>query len=332
MNKLFTVISLLLFALIANAQTARLQLVHNAAAPILNEIDIWVNDTLWLDNFSYKAATPFVDIPANTQVAVTARPKTNFNIILASQYINATEGERFILLLQGITGSGFANNPDVDAADKTIDFYVFTGAKEQSASPNTAELLIAHGSTDAQKVDFNLPGLATICDNISYGSFNTGYTSLPPTNYTIDITPAVTINPLAIYTANLSGWAGKAALVYTGGFYKPENNNFGPEFSLCYALPDGTTGCFSFISALNENTAQSSFSLYPNPTDGRVTLDLNLYGNLPLQLIDSSGKIVYQKNVVGQGLTTLQIDCSNLANGLYTIVYNGNKQSLLIVH
>lgn len=306
-----------------NGQAARLQLVHNAAAPTLNEVDIWVNDTLWLDNFSYNSATPFVDIPTNTQLAITARPKTNFNIILASQYINATDDQHYILLLQGVSGSGFANNTDIDAADKTIDFYIFTGAKEQSASPNTVELLIAHGSTDAQKLDVNLPNLATICDNVSYGSFNTGYTSLPPTNYAINITPAATINPLAVYTANLSSWASKAALVYTSGFYKPENNNFGPSFNLCYALPDGTTGCFSFVSALNETAAENTLSLYPNPAANNLYITTGLTSGMQtLQILDCMGRIVHQQTTA---LGIIDIDISHLPAGLYTLCteYNG---------
>ena len=44
--------------------TARLQVIHNAADPIANEVDVYINGTLTLDNFAFRTATPFIDVPA----------------------------------------------------------------------------------------------------------------------------------------------------------------------------------------------------------------------------------------------------------------------------
>jgi hypothetical protein len=47
-------------------QTTRLQVIHNAADPLAAVVDVYVNGGLAIDNFEFRAATPFIDVPANT--------------------------------------------------------------------------------------------------------------------------------------------------------------------------------------------------------------------------------------------------------------------------
>ena len=46
------------------AQTARLQVIHNAADPGAVAVDIYLNGSLLLDNFGFREATPYIDAPA----------------------------------------------------------------------------------------------------------------------------------------------------------------------------------------------------------------------------------------------------------------------------
>ena len=52
------------------AQTARIQIIHNAADPAAQEVDIYINGDLALDNFAFRAATPFIDLPAETPLNI----------------------------------------------------------------------------------------------------------------------------------------------------------------------------------------------------------------------------------------------------------------------
>ena len=49
---------------------ARLQVIHNAADPIADEVDVYLNGTLALDNFAFRTATPFIDVPAGVEINI----------------------------------------------------------------------------------------------------------------------------------------------------------------------------------------------------------------------------------------------------------------------
>ncbi len=52
------------------AQTARLQVIHNAADPGAAAVDIYLNGNLLLDNFGFREATPYIDAPAGTPINI----------------------------------------------------------------------------------------------------------------------------------------------------------------------------------------------------------------------------------------------------------------------
>ncbi|MGE5810619.1 MAG: hypothetical protein ACM339_03900, partial [Ignavibacteria bacterium] len=53
-----------------SAQTARLQVIHNAADPAAVSVDIYLNGGLLLNDFEFRTATPFIDAPAGTPINV----------------------------------------------------------------------------------------------------------------------------------------------------------------------------------------------------------------------------------------------------------------------
>ena len=67
---LLTLFVVALFSVSAVASTARLQVIHNAADPGAASVDIYLNDGLLLDDFAFRAATPFIDAPANQDISI----------------------------------------------------------------------------------------------------------------------------------------------------------------------------------------------------------------------------------------------------------------------
>ncbi len=48
-------------------QTARVQVIHNSADAAASVVDVWLDNTLLLDNFAFRTASPFVDAPAGVE-------------------------------------------------------------------------------------------------------------------------------------------------------------------------------------------------------------------------------------------------------------------------
>ncbi|MDX1701637.1 MAG: hypothetical protein R3250_13510, partial [Melioribacteraceae bacterium] len=69
-------ISLVLISVSIYAQNARLQVIHNAADVAAASVDIYLWNTasnslvVKLDDFAFRAATPFVDVPAGDSLDV----------------------------------------------------------------------------------------------------------------------------------------------------------------------------------------------------------------------------------------------------------------------
>ena len=73
--------------------------------------------------------------------------------------------------------------------------------------------------------------------------------------------------------------------------------------------------------------SEIGINIYPNPTTGIVNINLtglkDLSG-LSLQITDVTGKIIYSKDKA-YNVSTLQIDLSNNANGIYFIKFQNSE-------
>ena len=56
------------------AQTARLQVIHNAADPLAASVDVYINGNKALDNFAFRTATPFIDVPSGADLNIGIAP------------------------------------------------------------------------------------------------------------------------------------------------------------------------------------------------------------------------------------------------------------------
>lgn len=314
----------------APISTSRVQIIHNAAAPAAAEVDVVINGNTVLDNFAFRAATPFLDVKvASYNIEV----KTPDGATTVGSVPNFTPvgGEKYVILAQGVVGTGFETNADPDADANAFSFYVYEGAVEKSTSPSNFSLLGVHGSTDAPKVDIIARNVATLLDNVSYGDITPDYITVPASSYILDITPAADNSTIVVsYDADLSDLGGKAAVVFASGFLSPANDNNGPAFSLCYALSDGTTGCFSIATSLEENAFAQNTSTFPNPASTNVMVEYTLKekSDVTVRLIDATGRIIentYMGNLPA-GLQRQNIGLDNLSSGIYVLqLISGNN-------
>ncbi len=87
-----------------------------------------------------------------------------------------------------------------------------------------------------------------------------------------------------------------------------------PSLANCSALL--STGSFDL----------SGLSIYPNPTQSEITIATNQpLGTVRLQLVDLNGRIVLDREADIN--RSMQLDISNLQNGLYFLNIQGDTQS-----
>ncbi len=267
------ILGIVLCSTLAMSQTARVQVIHNSADEAAEYVDIWLNNTLLLDNFKFRTASAFVDAPAGMPVEIrikdtasvdTANPITRFDTMFADQ-------GSYILVAGGILSSaGYSPAPPF-----TLE--IFDAAREQAAQIGTIDVLVHHGVTDAPAVDVieSKELNATAVDNLEYSQFQ-GYLTLPMDDYRLRLTDSMQTAVISEFEAPLAslGLEDQAITVVASGFVDPEANSMGAPFGLFAVLSSGG----SFLP-LQPSVAQ--VQVIHNAADPFVdTVDVYINGNL----------------------------------------------------
>ncbi|NNE44766.1 MAG: DUF4397 domain-containing protein, partial [Gemmatimonadetes bacterium] len=89
---------------LAGEPTARLQVIHNAADPAVAEVDVYLGEALALDNFAFRTATPYIDVPAGVEVAIGIAPGDSETSADAIAVIPVTfdENETYVAIANGV--------------------------------------------------------------------------------------------------------------------------------------------------------------------------------------------------------------------------------------
>ncbi|HAD96672.1 MAG TPA: hypothetical protein DCG19_04650, partial [Cryomorphaceae bacterium] len=105
-KKIFLALCLMGGILVTQAQTARVQVIHNCADDIADSVDVYLNGNLLLDNFAFRTATSFIDAPAGVPIDIDVAPKTSTSVANSIYNLNTTlvSGETYVIVAAGITG------------------------------------------------------------------------------------------------------------------------------------------------------------------------------------------------------------------------------------
>jgi hypothetical protein len=219
--------------------SARVQVIHNSADAAASVVDVYLDGALAVDDFAFRTATPFIDVPAGTPISVAIAPSNSTSVgdAIATFPYTLTDGETYVLVAEGIV------SPSGYSPATAFDIAVYAMGQEAAATAGNTDLLVHHGSTDAPTVDVNeVSGPSVLVDNISYGEFDpNGYLELPTADYNINISTADGSTVVESYDAPLAtlGLDDAAAVVVASGFLDPSVNSNGPAFGLWVALPAG---------------------------------------------------------------------------------------------
>ncbi|MBL8003045.1 MAG: DUF4397 domain-containing protein [Flavobacteriales bacterium] len=310
--------------------TARLQVIHNSADAAAEEVDVYVNGGLLIDNFSFRTAWGFEDVPAGVDLQVGIAPGSSTSAADTIPGLGATfnlaDGVAYVLVANGIvSASGY--NPVQPFA-----LYPFGPAREAATSgAGNTDILVFHGASDAPTVDVGetaVLGGATVVDDMAYGEF-AGYLEVPTDDYVLEVrlsdgTPVVSYQA-PLNTLNLQG---AALTVVASGFLNPANNSNGPAFGLWVALPSGGALVeLPLATSVEDNSLVSRMDAWPNPTNDVLNVSLNSLrpAQVDVRLVDVTGRTVLALpgTQLAAGENRLNMDLSALAEGLYQLSIAG---------
>jgi hypothetical protein len=314
---------LLLSALSTQAQTARIQILHNSADPALDTVDIWVGNTLVANNMAFRTATAFMDITAGTPVIIGVAPKnsTTSADALDQTVTTFSSGQTYIATASGVLGTGFSPL-------QNFALNVYASARETATSGSNTDVLIFHGSTDALNIDLRNQNLSatTYASNLAYGSYNP-YLELITADSIISLTyPNINLlnrYHLRLSTLNLSG---QAVTLLASGFINPASNSNGEDFGLWLVTAAGGNmielPIFAPVGIEMQVSPDLQLRAWPVPT--QTTLFVSFF--LPTasdentaKVIDISGRVLQQISLspLGEGANQIEIHTANLSAGTY---------------
>lgn len=319
-------------ALPPRGRNAALQIVHNAADPAAAAVDVYVDGERVLDDFAFRTATPFLDVPAGVELNVGIAPGTSESAddVLATFPFTLEPEGRYVVVANGVLDPGaYAPNP----SGAGIGFDLYPLAAPEAPRLNLVRLLAFHGATDAPAVDVRVRNRwfdRAVFENLAYGEAG-GPALVLPRTLTLDVTPAGDPGTVvASYRADLRGLGRGAAVVVASGFLDPSANGDGAAFGLYAVLPDGTmaalpaAGADPHLTLADKSDAPAAFGLepnYPNPFNPSTTIAFSVprAGRVTVDVLDVRGRVVrtLSDGTREAGRHTLTFQGDDLASGTY---------------
>ena len=262
-----------------NAQTARVQVIHNSADAAASTVDVYLGTTKILDDFAFRTASPFIDVTAGVPIKVSIAPSSSSSVAdsIAVFNYNLMSGSTYVLIAEGIV-SATGYSPATP-----FDIKVYGMGREVASNTANTDVLVHHGATDAPAVDVveTGAGAGTIVANASYGDF-APYLELATADYVLQVRAAGASSAVAAFDAPLAtlGLQGAALTVVASGFLDPSANSNGPAFGL-FAAP-ATGGAMVALPA-----SKSRLQAIHNSADAAAaSVDVYLNGDLLIDDFD----------------------------------------------
>ena len=313
----------------AAGPVARTRLIHNAADPAIDALDIYVNDQLFAEEVGFRQTSPLVTLPADSSLQFKVfghgDGPDEHDALFSMDDAVFSEGGSYSIIASGVTGDGFAANPEGIETDFNLHILESTPASEESDLMN---LNLWHGVTDAPAVDIWIQDGPALMDDASYTDHSEMFTAMA-TDYQFNVGhggSSGTGDPLFEITGDLSAAAGSGAMILASGFLEPKNNEDGPGFGLLVVLSDGSTFILDATETRSGQIADrpDSYRLdqnFPNPFNPVTTITFSMpeSSHVTLEIFDLQGRRVATL-VDGQrsaGDHTVTFDAAQLSSGAY---------------
>ena len=171
--------------------TAGLQVVHNSPYSAAAVVDVYVNDALAIEDFAFRKATPFLDLPSGSDLKIDIRgansPSNSKPVFTTT--VNLTDGKDYLAMAVGEPGSTFS-------------IAVTDLGRRVAAKPANAEFLVFHEATGRPCRRLTGPWCGKAGERLVLHEVHLDYVSTPPSNYTVDITLEDGLTRVAAFQAD----------------------------------------------------------------------------------------------------------------------------------
>jgi hypothetical protein len=234
------------------------QLIHNSPS---SPVDIYINDFLLLDNFNYRAATPFVDLPAGIDISIGIAPANSQSSAdtLANFQVQLDRAQTYHIIASGLPG-----NPILP-----LQLLIHEDARLAAEDPDMVDLVVYAGSQGAPDLNITARNGYPNFETLSYQEFSQ-VLAVEPDVYQLDVQLAEEDDTFITYEADLLNLSGEAGLLLVSGIFGGD-----PELGLFLVRANGE------VIALPQRSF-ARVQIVHNVED--VAVDVYLDGNL---LLDS---------------------------------------------
>jgi len=302
---------------------ASVQLIHASSDQQLKAVDIYINGKIFIDDFQYKSATPFISVPSNMPLMIAiARSDSqpngkslyNLNVTLAPE-------QMYVIVATGMV-SRFDYSPF-----KALQLNIFNQGRSTSGQ-NSIKMLFFNAASDAPNLglaETKVP-IGVIASNVGYGEFF-GYITLNTGNYQLNVFNSSLSAPrpspvdnlvIAAFSLPLESLRlqGQAVTLLAIGFIDREANAAGESLGLFLAVPTGGPLIpLAKVALAVQDFATSGIVMYPNPASTYVNIGIPFaYNKVSARILDISGREVRRIDALDK-----QINIADLTNGMYLL-------------
>ena len=324
--KHFTILKKSLFALVAsavfytaNAQTARFQLIHNAADPSMDTVDIYVNGFKY-DNVAFRQATSLLSATSGpVKFNVNDRNSIDSSDLVLKRFTpTLAANSNSVIMITGVNNTtNFSTNPNsINTAITLITKNITTFA----AGTGKVQVNIFHGVTDAPGVDLvSKPAISTgtLPANLNFAQANASTLFFNSVPTYLEMRVANTSSVIKTYSANLTSFNQKMLTIFASGFVNSTANQNGKNFGvfavdtngIVLELQEATRLQFIHNAA---DIALQSVDVYFNNT--KVAAALNFRNATPFLTVNT-GNTQVRISSANQTDTLFFIPSINLASG-----------------
>jgi len=301
--------------------TARLQVIHNSADAAAQKVDVYAGSDLLINDFEFREATEYIDVPAETNIRLGFAPNTsssvNDTIAGLGQTVKFENSKTYVAVANGVIQNTYTANPDGISTKFGI-----VASEGSESSVGGVGLKFLHGVTDAPAVDILARNVGPLATNLKFNQFTSSYSVVPASKYVVDVNAAGTSITVVSYDVDLNGLTGGSAVVFASGFLFPGDNNNGADFGVFAALPDGTViqfGEHNNTSTGIEDATVASINVYPNPSADVVTVNGEVSS---VMVVNQLGQVVKSINLDANK----SFEVADLNAGLYTVLLKSNAK------